>query len=335
MRTLIGCLVVAVVVQAGGFARAEQQPRLVIPEPVFDFGAVERGAQVEHVFVIRNGGDADLRIDNVKSSCGCTVGVASSRDIPPGGEGRITVTLDTARMAGARIKTVTLYTNDPDVPAAGLSLSGHVEVDLVITPDPVYLGRLRRGENGHRDVLVSPGRPDGTATVVAVEHEGRAVRARLATRTDGAPGQRIEVEVDPDLPIGRFNEQLVLRTTSTREPTMVLPVFGSVEGDVAVVPPQVTFGVARDGSAPERELLIHNRGARPLTVTRIEAPARIVSYDLRAVEDGQEYRLTLRLRDGVPPGKIEDRIEIFTDHPDEERIVVPLYAIVRDGRRRG
>src|SRR5437899_217794 len=102
---------------------------------------------------------------------------------------------------------------------------------------------------------------------------------------------------------------------------------------LAGLPPQVTFGVTRGGATPERELYIRNRGQRPVTVTRVTVPDEVVTYTLTAVQEGQEYRLTLRLRDGLKPGKVESKVEIFTDHPEEKRLVIPLYAIVRDGRR--
>jgi hypothetical protein len=307
---------------------------LVVPEPRFDFGTVERGAKIEHTFVLGNRGDATLRIENVKGSCGCTVGVASARDVPPGREGAVLVILDTAGMAGRTTKVVTVYTSDPQAPATSLAMTGEVLADVVATPPALYLGKLRRGEATTREVLIGPGRPDGVATVTAVEHSNPSLRATLGPRPEGA-GQRVVVALDRDTPLGRFNDTLRLSTTSSREPVVTVPVFGSVEGDVVVLPPQVTFGVARPGSVVERELFIRNRGDRPVTVTRVAVPERLASYSLAALEAGQQYRLTLRLREDLRPGKFEDTIEIFTDHPDEERIVVPFYAIVRGGRRRG
>lgn len=327
-----GVMLAAALAASPDPARGEGTPRLVVREPVFDFGTVERGTTIEHTFALGNAGDATLRVENVKSSCGCTVAVASERDVPPGGEGRVTVTLDTARLAGPRAKTVTVYTNDPDTAVAGLTLRGQVVTDVVVTPSPLYLGRLRRGEPSRHEAVVTSGRPGTTYDVVAVEHPNPALHAHLEPRVDG-PGQRIVVELDRDMPLGRISEQLTLRTTSPREPLVVLPVFGSVEGDVAVLPPQVTFGVARGGDAPERELLIRNRGARPLFVTRVVVRPKHVSFRLREVQEGVEYRLTLKLERGVAPGKLEGAVEIFTDHPDEDHIVVPLYAVVRDGRR--
>src|SRR5207244_12937177 len=108
---------------------------------------------------------------------------------------------------------------------------------------------------------------------------------------------------------------------------------GTVEGDPALPPPQATSGVTRGGAAPGSELYMRNRGQRPVTVTGVTVPDGVATYTLAAVQEGQEYRLTLRLRDGLKPGKVESKVEIFTDHPEEKRLVIPLYAIVRDGRR--
>jgi len=313
---------------------AEQAPRLVVDEPVFDFGTVERGATVDHTFRLPNRGDGELRIEHVKGSCGCTVAVLSAREIAPGGEGRVAVTLDTARLSGRTTKVVNLYSNDPERPVTELALTGTVTADLVLTPSPLYLGRVRRGEPTHQEVLITPGGAGTAAIVTAVEHTNPVLQTRLEPRGDG-PGQRLVVELGRDMPLGRFNDQLTLHTTSARDPVVHLAVFGSIEGDLIVLPPQVTFGVTRAGATPERELFIRNRGGRPLVLRQVTVPADVVTYDLTTVREGVEYRLALRLRDTLPPGKVEGAIEILTNHPVEDRLVVPLYAIVRPGRPRG
>jgi hypothetical protein len=333
MSTRTARLGLGLLLAAGSAIAGEGRPRLVIDEPVHDFGAVEQGERVEHTFRLGNRGDADLRVEHVKSSCGCTVAVAPATDISPGEVGQVSVSLETVRVAGRTTKTVTVYTNDPETPVAGLTLTGQVLTDLAISPNPVYLGRLHRGEPGGREVLITPGRAGTSYVVTGVEHSNPALRATLEPRSDG-PGQRLLIEVDPGAPLGRLSEQLRLRTTSPRTPEMTLGVLGSVEGDVSVLPPQVTFGITRADESPERELVIRSRGARPLAVTKVSVPEDIVTYRLEATREGVEYQLTLRLRHGLPPGKVEGAIEILTDHPDEDRLVVPLYAIIR-GRRRG
>jgi len=335
--TLATLAVVAAVAAACGPVRADEPPvaapRLLVPEPVFDFGTAEQGSKVEHVFRVQNPGTALLRIDHVKTSCDCLAGMASAPDVPPGGEGRVNVILDTTRIAGRTTKVITVYGNDPAVPAASLTLTGQVMADLVAEPTALYLGKIRRGERAQREVRIVAGRPNATYEVTYVEKTNPLLHATVEKLPDGT-GQRVVVELDPDAPLGRFNDQLTLHTTSLREPTMTVPVFASIEGDVVVLPPQVTFGVARAGATAERELWVRNRGTKPLALKGVEVPDRVVSYDVSTVTEGQEWKITLRLRDRLPPGKIEDRVVIFTDHPDESRVVVPLYAIVRDARGR-
>lgn len=308
-------------------------PSVVVPQQVFDFGTLDQGTPVEHTFVLRNAGTDTLIVDHVKSSCGCTVGVIAGREVAPGQETFVAVRLDTTRLSGRATKIVTVYTNDPAVPIFGLTLTGQVQTDLVATPTPLYLGKVRHGEGTQREISVLPGRPGAAYEVVDVQHSNPALHTSLVPVEGG--GQRIQVDLDRDVPLGRFSDQLTLRTNSPTQPALVIPVFGSVEGDVLVLPPQVTFGVTHPGAPPERELRIRNRGSRPVAITRVVVPANLLTYDLTTIDDGFEYLLTLRLQPGVPHGKVEGTIEIHTDHPGEGRLVVPLYAIVRDARRRG
>jgi hypothetical protein len=307
-------------------------PRVVADAPVYDFGTVEQGDVVEHVFRLRNTGAGALRVDHVKGTCACTVGVATGEPILPGDEAWVTVRLDTTRLAGRTTKAVAVYTNDPASPTVGVTLTGEVLTDLVVTPPVVYFGRVRRGGTTRREVTLVPGRRNGTAAAVTVDSPDPHVRASLAPADGG--GQRLSVELDADMPLGHFDDELTLRTTSARRPTLAVPVIGTVEGDIAVLPAQVTFGVSHGEAVEPRELAIRNRGPRPIAVTRVTVPDA-VTYDLATVQDGVEYRLSLRLRDGLPPGKIEGSVEIFTDHPQENRVVIPLYAVVRSSGRHG
>ena len=311
-------LALAAVVVAG--------PRLGVETPVADFGSVEQGTPVSHVFSLRNTGDAVLHISQVKSSCGCTAAVVSASDVPPGDEARVLASLDTGRIVGRTAKVLSVYSDDPQVPVAALTLTGEVLADLAVSPNPVYLGRLRRGESVSREVVIRPGRPGGTATVRSVEGELEGLQTRLDVAPDGS--QRLQIALAGNAPLGRFSRELRLQTTSTRQPEIVLPVFGSIEGDVVVLPSQVSFGVASSGAAAERRVLIRNRGLQPLTVRRVTVPES-VDYDLRVLQEGLEYQLSLRLRDNVAPGTISGDVEIYTDHPTEQRVVVPLHAVVR------
>jgi len=305
-------------------------PRLVVDQPIYDFGSVEQGTPVEHVFAVRNGGDAPLRIERVEGTCACTVGTTAGVALAPGDFTYVSVHLDTSRLSGRTVKTMWVHTDDPLRPAHPLTLTGAVATDFVLSPPAVYLGRVRSGETVRREIRILRGRDDVDARAQTVETGTAAVRARLEPVSDG-DAQTVVVEVDGAIGAGRFDDVVRLRTTSSRQPWLEVPIFGVVETDLAVLPPRVTFGVNAGGAAPA-DIHIRNRGRRPVAVTRVTVP-EAVDYELTTLRSGVEYRLTLRLR--VPPAHpeaFEGQVEVLTDHPAEKRIVVPVYAI---DRRRG
>lgn len=203
-------------------------PRAVAELPVHDFGTVEQGTIVDHVFKVKNTGTGALRVDHVKGTCACTVGVATGEAIAPGGEAWVTVSLDTTRLAGRTTKTVTVYSNDPASPTLPVTVTGEVLTDLIVRPTPLYLGHVRRGDVVRREIAVSPGRPGGTASVVSVEAPGPRLRAWVEPAV-GTVGQRVVVELDATASSGRFSDEVVLRTTSARQPTMTLRVLGTID----------------------------------------------------------------------------------------------------------
>ena len=89
----------------------EKFPDVKIAEDFFDFGKVDYGQVVEHLFKIENTGDTDLIIYNGSGSCGCTVPDWSKEPIPPGKEAIIKVKFDSKGKMGKQMSTVTLITN--------------------------------------------------------------------------------------------------------------------------------------------------------------------------------------------------------------------------------
>ncbi|HUT76306.1 MAG TPA: DUF1573 domain-containing protein [Polyangia bacterium] len=56
--------------EAGDASVAKQAgpPRIVAPEPAFNAGKVKQGENVEHVFKVKNEGQAELVLEKAKSS---------------------------------------------------------------------------------------------------------------------------------------------------------------------------------------------------------------------------------------------------------------------------
>ena len=77
----------------------------------FDFGTVDEGDMVKHVFKFKNVGTEPLVISNAKGSCGCTVPTWPKEPVPPGAMGEINVEFTSKGKPGSQSKRVTVTAN--------------------------------------------------------------------------------------------------------------------------------------------------------------------------------------------------------------------------------
>lgn len=91
-------------------AESGKLPSVSFEENEFDFGTIDQGTHVEHVFKFKNTGEAPLMIVNAKSSCGCTVPEWTKEPVAPGDTGELLVKFNGSGQNQVS-KTVTLTTN--------------------------------------------------------------------------------------------------------------------------------------------------------------------------------------------------------------------------------
>ena len=125
---------------------AEPLPRIEPEQAVFDFGEVMRGQTVAHTFVFHNAGDAELIVDRVKSTCGCTGVLLSEKNIPPGGKGTVKATFNSSRFNGAVKKNILLYSNDPSGQPMTFTVKGVVIIPLEANPARLVFGEVPVGQ---------------------------------------------------------------------------------------------------------------------------------------------------------------------------------------------
>ena len=102
-------------------------PRLKLEKNSYDFGNVTEGKVVETTVKFKNEGNTVLLINDVKTSCGCTAALLSSKELKPGESGTLRIDLDTANREGKLTRTVTLYSNDPQEPNHTFTLFVNIE----------------------------------------------------------------------------------------------------------------------------------------------------------------------------------------------------------------
>jgi hypothetical protein len=112
-------------------ARAEDKPaaapRIRVEPEAFDFGKALPGKTLRKEFTLRNFGDAELVIDGVTTTCGCTAAITAETRLKAGGSTQLQVTLETRSYSGKVERQVLVRSNDPKTPLLTVRVSVTVE----------------------------------------------------------------------------------------------------------------------------------------------------------------------------------------------------------------
>jgi hypothetical protein len=107
-------------------ATAAAAPRIVVEPAGFDFGRVRATKAAEKEFLVRNHGRAELVIQSVVSSCGCTGVITEAMTVKPGGSTTLRVTFTAPDTPGRLSKSVVIQSNDPARPSLDLKIEATV-----------------------------------------------------------------------------------------------------------------------------------------------------------------------------------------------------------------
>jgi len=206
-------------------ARATLGPKAQVPETVHDFGEVFEDVKLTHTFDIKNIGDALLEIKDIDSDCACTA-ADSDRRIPPGGVGRITLTIAPYSVLRQFAKKTTVFFNDPEHPQVVLTMKGYGKPFIEIQPSHIIRFRGKPGEELKGQVRFTSHLP--------TSWEIKEVKTNIPQYIDvtvkaEAPGRIYVVEVrNKRQEAGNYAGLIELFTTSEKRPRMIMRVFGEI-----------------------------------------------------------------------------------------------------------
>jgi hypothetical protein len=146
--TLILCLILAGGQLYNNYAQFTE-PSITFDKTSFNFGNIkELGGTVSHVFTYTNNGSQPLLINDITTTCGCTVPEWNREPIPPGESGKIKVTFDPLGRPGAFRKSIHIKSNAREDNTT-IYIVGLVSPKPRTVADdfPIQIGKLRTATN--------------------------------------------------------------------------------------------------------------------------------------------------------------------------------------------
>ena len=305
-------------------------------EKIFDFGAVYEGDAVIHIYKFKNAGQGVLKIEEVRSSCGCTAVNLTSKEIEPGGTGEIKVTFNSRNYKGRITKHIYVHSNDPDESIITLEITGIVKVDVEVNPKMIDFGEIYEGESVSQKLMVLPGALD-KLKIKKLEISSKEIAIKRSKYFEGDK-EGVEVTVTivgtrhgVSLPQGIFSEKLKIYTNSKIQPIIEVPVFGTVLGKIEVSPVEFAFEV-HQGDSVVFEITLNKGLRRGFGINKIQDElgyfVAIILF-LRQEVDKDIYGITLKPLSDAPQGSVRENLQLYTNDRRQPIIKILLNGIIQ------
>lgn len=142
MKQTLACLIVAAACCGEALAQSPKPssvpsgPRIAVEPEAFDFGPALQNKTLNKEFVVKNLGNRDLLIEDVVTTCGCTVGKLETRTLKPGMSVPLRVSLETRSYSGALQRSVLIRSNDPATARLEVKVQAQVQPAPAAKPKP-------------------------------------------------------------------------------------------------------------------------------------------------------------------------------------------------------
>lgn len=309
--------------------------KIFFPETTYDFGTVAQHASLSHTFVVKNTGEAPLKLIRAKASCGCTAAVLTKADVPPGGEGEIKVTFKTGEKRGQYKQTITVTSNDPDNSTTKLYVTANIKVLFGFEASIIDFGKVQKDEKIKKSVnFVTQGLRG--IEVTELKSSSEYITAKVITSESTAKSEEkiaIEICLLPGFPEGRFGAQITAKLRNDSLPGATLSVTGVIIGDVEVSPESIKFSARNDTKQPfappfMKVLIINHSETQKLSIEGIRDQHNRFEINLNTIQEGEIYEIAVTPKDIKDlKGYFRGTVVVSTNIPTQKEISIP-YTIV-------
>ncbi len=340
-------------------------PSAIVDNDKHDFGALDSHATGRHAFVIRNTGEAILKLTRGDTTCKCTASLlgesGDAAEVHPGESTEVTLEWKGKGFMGPFHQSATIHTNDPEHPRLTLSITGRIVSAVSISPTNLVLSGVSADEGatgelrlyGYQDkplkITSHEITDQSTADKFSVDYEPLSPE-EVAEEQDAKSGFRIQITLKPGLPLGAFQQKIVIHTDAEDAPTVDVPIQGTISSEISIIGAGwseerqvLSLGPisSRAGLARTLRMLVRGPDRKDVKVEPLSATPDLVKVEVGEPTEWQggqvvQIPLTIRIPQGSPPANylVTDKehpaeIVIGTTHPKAKQLRILLrFAVV-------
>ncbi len=312
-----------------GFAdEAAKEPVLTFDSDTFDFGDAVEGALVSHEYAFTNTGNALLKIEEVRPTCGCTIADDYSREVAPGARGKIAITFKTNGYDGQVTRSIVVRSNAQKKPETFITIKGNVKPLVSVSPKSLFLGNVDETTTVLRGTYTITNTSTEPLAITEVVPPNELTKAQLATVREGFE-YRIDVTVAPPFRERQVTEFIRIKTNSGKMPE--LSVMYSYVATLAakVNPLAIMLSDEALAKGAERDITVSCRTGYTMSLADVKSSDPRITFVLKETAKGHAFTLTVK----IPAGFVLDNAKLpmisfrIKGVPNEQEYSVPIYKM--------
>ena len=303
------------------------QSSIVFASTNLDIGLIVPGTQYSNSISFQNKAPLPVVIRSIRTSTPHLEAHVTKSELHPGMAGELIIKFRPQMWPpGPFTSSVVLYSNDAVNPVAKVEVTGFIRYPIIW--EPINL-----------EFTVQKGKPDPVPRVRIYPRDSQAlgpigltVEVPHLTAT-AEPDQLsnsffVTTRVDPSVPCGEYTGSIEIHTNNPMFPLLNIPVRYQVLGDLRTLPDIIDFGFVQEAKLAEARITIDNHGDRKIQLQKIE-PELPVDTKVNFKElDAGRYEVTVQISSPPPLQDLKGHLSVFTDHPDQPVIQVPVKGWV-------
>ena len=341
-----------------GLSIMAQSGKIKFEKSTHDFGTIkEEQGKATAKFVFTNTGKSDLKIVNVKTSCGCTASDYSKNAIKPGEKGFVSAIYHTAHRPGPFRKSITVTVNDPDHPNTVLFIKGTVTPKAKSKADlyPTTIGNLKLMSNhmAFNDMKLSEVRTDSMKVFNNWGHpmtisfpdlpsnlSVKLVPSTLPSQAEGYIVVTYDATKKNDY--GLVYDRVAMRSNDAQQAMKTLTISAVLSEDFSQLSekqlkkaPKIVvnnstydFGKVKAGTMIKFNFVINNEGKQELIIRKVKASCGCTATKPAAthVKKGKSTEIAVEFNTSGRRGRQHKTITIITNDPINPQIILNVQG---------
>jgi hypothetical protein len=266
-------------------AQEAPAPRIALSQDSWNFGEVWHPQGASLTLVVKNEGTADLRIKDVRTTCGCTLAESGRDLVPPGETTEIKVRYNSEGKQGHQESKVIIESNDPGRPTVEMQITGEVKRAVKWTPIGGFVVKTLDTKPGQTGTLrLENQMPEPMHVKLTASNLQHLLDVEIKEIT---PGMVYDV-------IGRTKQELgpgsttrgtlVFTTGLAKEEKLTIHARIQVLSRVELVPPIIYLDAKRENAPSQRSVSLQFYGEGPFAVSEAKANHPDIKVTLRPSE---------------------------------------------------